>query len=497
VGRLLLGPDRQRPLIAGDGLLQLSLALQGTAEVEVGQSVVRFPADGLAVGGDGLVQKAFRLQRGAEATVQGGVFRVEFDRIAVGGDGFVQLPLYQNVNGVQLVARRTASDAPIRTVSPSSPILRREAAGGCGTGFVSARAMDQSALENSFDDVVAGSAALHSSMRDLTQPSMARPELAGRVRLVLLAGAALIPVALILLDILRGKPEHHFVLASTAGALIVLVTLRLSGLMVDIAEHHRVQLELEQEIAVRQAAEGRLQQQTEALQRSNAELEQFAYVASHDLQEPLRMVASYAGLLKRRYAGKLDAEADEFIDYAMDGVTRMRALINDLLTYSRVGREERPAESTDSRVALDRALANLEAAIADRQALVAIGNLPTVMASSLQLTQVFQNLIGNGLKFCRETRPEIRVDAERRGAEWIFAVRDNGIGIDPQYKDRIFLIFQRLHKRDEYEGTGIGLAICKKIVERQGGRIWIESEPGKGATFRFTLRAMHALAAAA
>ena len=345
--------------------------------------------------------------------------------------------------------------------------------------------------------VFIGSAALHPSMRDLTQPSMARPELAGRVRLVLLAGAALIPVALILLDILRGKPEHHFVLASTAGALIVLVTLRLSGLMVDIAEHHRVQLELEQEIAVRQAAEGRLQQQTEALQRSNAELEQFAYVASHDLQEPLRMVASYAGLLKRRYAGKLDAEADEFIDYAMDGVTRMRALINDLLTYSRVGREERPAESTDSRVALDRALANLEVAIADRQALVVIGNLPTVMASSLQLTQVFQNLIGNGLKFCRETRPEIRVDAERRGAEWIFAVRDNGIGIDPQYKDRIFLIFQRLHKRDEYEGTGIGLAICKKIVERQGGRIWIESEPGKGATFRFTLRAMHALAAAA
>ena len=201
--------------------------------------------------------------------------------------------------------------------------------------------------------------------------------------------------------------------------------------------------------------------------------------------------------LKRRYAGKLDAEADEFIDYAMDGVTRMRDLINDLLTYSRVGREERPAECVDSRVALDRALANLEAAIADRQALVAIGNLPTVMASSLQLTQVFQNLIGNGLKFCLETRPEIRIDAERRGRDWVFSIKDNGIGIDPQYRDRIFLIFQRLHKRDEYEGTGIGLAICKKIVERQGGRIWVDSEPGKGATFRFTLRAMDALAAAA
>lgn len=233
------------------------------------------------------------------------------------------------------------------------------------------------------------------------------------------------------------------------------------------------------------------------LERSNRELEQFAYVASHDLQEPLRMVGSYTGLLKRRYAGKLDAEADEFMDYAMDGVTRMRALINGLLTYSRVGNGPKPLEKTDSWAALDRALANLQAAISERSASVLAGPLPTVMGNPLQLTQVFQNLVGNGLKFCKAPRPEIRVDAVRRGDEWVFSVRDNGIGIDPQYRDRIFLIFQRLHKRDEYDGTGIGLAICKKIVERHGGRIWVESEPGKGATFRFTLRAMDALAEAA
>lgn len=209
------------------------------------------------------------------------------------------------------------------------------------------------------------------------------------------------------------------------------------------------------------------------------------------------MVGSYTGLLKRRYRGKLDAEADEFIDYAMDGVNRMRALINDLLSYSRLGREERTLEPTDSRAALDRALANLDASIKERGALVTIGQLPTVLGNFSQLTQLFQNLVGNGLKFSKQKQPEIRVDSEASGADWIFSVRDNGIGIDPQYRDRIFLIFQRLHKRDEYEGTGIGLAICRKVVEQHGGRIWVESEPGKGATFRFTLRAMDRLERAA
>ncbi len=241
------------------------------------------------------------------------------------------------------------------------------------------------------------------------------------------------------------------------------------GLRVDLAEHQRVQGEL---------------------RRSNEELEQFAYVASHDLQEPLRMVGSYTGLLKRRYHGKLDSEADEFIAYALGGVTRMQALINDLLTYSRAGRGDRPLEKTDSGQALARALDSLQTAIADKKAVVSQGAMPPVIANPIQLTQLFQNLIGNALKFCKDGRPEIRVAAERHGPAWVFSVQDNGIGIDPQYRDRIFLIFQRLHKREEYEGTGIGLAICKKIVEQQGGRIWVESEPGTGSTFKFTLPAI-------
>lgn len=233
------------------------------------------------------------------------------------------------------------------------------------------------------------------------------------------------------------------------------------------------------------------------LERSNSELEQFAYVASHDLQEPLRMVGSYTGLLKRRYHGRLDAEADEFIDFAVDGVTRMRALINDLLAYSRVGRGEQRVAPADSRAALDRALANLQTGIAERRAEIRIGSLPAVLGDELQLTQLFQNLLANGLKFCKDGRPEISIDARREGDQWVFTIRDNGIGIDPKYRDRIFLIFQRLHGRDEFPGTGIGLAICKKIVERHGGRIWVESEPGKGAAFRFTMPAVAAREAAA
>ena len=255
--------------------------------------------------------------------------------------------------------------------------------------------------------------------------------------------------------------------------------------------------DLEKALETVEHQEARLRLTVAELARSNGELEQFAYVASHDLQEPLRMVGSYTSLLKRRYQGKLDAEADEFIDFAMDGVNRMRALINDLLTYSRLGREERPLEVTDARAAVDRAVANLQTAIVERGAVVTIGQLPTVMGNFSQLTQLFQNLVGNGLKFCKQNQPEIHIDAERNGPEWTLSVRDNGIGIDPQYRDRIFLIFQRLHKRDEYEGTGIGLAICRKVVEQHGGRIWVESEPGKGATFRFTLRAMDRLERAA
>ena len=229
--------------------------------------------------------------------------------------------------------------------------------------------------------------------------------------------------------------------------------------------------------------------QADELKRSNADLEQFAYVASHDLQEPLRMVSGFTGLLKRRYGGKLDADADEYIEFAVSGANRMQSLINDLLSYSRVGREEVAAKAVDTQVALDQALANLQTAIEERKALVSCGQLPTVMANHGMLVRLFQNLIANALKFCKAERPIVRIQAERRGGEWVLSVADNGIGIEPQYQDRIFLIFQRLHKQSEYPGTGIGLAVCKRIVERNGGRIWLESEPGKGTTFFFTLPA--------
>jgi signal transduction histidine kinase len=232
-----------------------------------------------------------------------------------------------------------------------------------------------------------------------------------------------------------------------------------------------------------------LNRQAVALKTSNADLEQFAYVASHDLQEPLRMVSGFTGLLKRRYGGKLDAEADEYIEFAVGGANRMQALINDLLSFSRVGREELVTKPANTQVALDQALANLQMAIEERSALVSSSQLPTVVADHGMLVRLFQNLISNALKFCKAERPIVRIQAELRGGEWIFSVADNGIGIEAQYKDRIFMIFQRLHKQSEYPGTGIGLAVCKRIVERNGGRIWLESEPGKGTTFFFTLPA--------
>jgi PAS domain S-box-containing protein len=246
------------------------------------------------------------------------------------------------------------------------------------------------------------------------------------------------------------------------------------------------------DITERRRAEEALALKSADLARSNQELEQFAYIASHDLQEPLRMVSSYVQLLAKRYRGKLDPDADEFIGFAVDGAARMQRLINDLLLYSRVGTRGKPFEPIDSYQALAAALDNLQLAIADNGAAVSHDALPTVMVDGSQLTQLFQNLIGNAIKFHGAAPPRIHVSAREQEKEWLFSIRDNGIGIAAEDFERIFVIFQRLHSRGDYPGTGIGLAVCKRIVERHGGKIWLESEPGKGTTFFFTLPAAHA-----
>lgn len=228
-------------------------------------------------------------------------------------------------------------------------------------------------------------------------------------------------------------------------------------------------------------------QRNAELRRSNAELEQFAYVASHDLQEPLRMVESYTQLIARRYKGTLGPEANEFIGFIVGGVARMQRLINDLLEYSRVGTRGKPFQPADCEAVLATALANLEAAIREQRATVTHDPLPTVVGDGPQLTQLFQNLIGNAIKFHGQEPPRVHVSAQRDGEAWRVSVRDHGIGIEPQYFNRLFVIFHRLHSREEYPGTGIGLAICKKIAERHGGKIWLESSPGNGTTFYFTI----------
>ena len=228
-----------------------------------------------------------------------------------------------------------------------------------------------------------------------------------------------------------------------------------------------------------------------ALARSNGELEQFAYIASHDLQEPLRMISSYTQLLRRRYANKLDDDANEFIGYAVDGTKRMQVLINDLLNFSRVASGAKPLVPVDLEEALSDTLKDLEIRIEDCGATVTHEALPTVCADPVQMRQLLLNLIANGMKFQPpERKPAVNVSAAREGREWRFGVRDNGIGIEPQYIKNLFQIFKRLHSLEEYPGTGIGLAVCKKIVERHGGRIWVESALGQGSTFLFTLPAM-------
>jgi PAS domain S-box-containing protein len=242
------------------------------------------------------------------------------------------------------------------------------------------------------------------------------------------------------------------------------------------------------DIRARKTAEKQLREKIDELNRSNDELGHFASIASHDLQEPLRMVSSYTQLLARRYKGKLDADADEFISFAVDGATRMQRLIQDLLTYSRVGTKGKELRDTSSELAFQHAVMNLGVAIEDSGALVTHDALPGVRADEVQLIQLFQNLVGNAIKYQKPGTPTVHISAVRDGADkWMFSVKDNGLGIEPQYFDRIFGMFQRLHKREEFSGTGIGLAICKKIVERHGGNISVESLPDEGSTFRFSL----------
>ena len=236
-----------------------------------------------------------------------------------------------------------------------------------------------------------------------------------------------------------------------------------------------------------QEANSQLILKAQQLSRSNAELEQFAYVASHDLQEPLRMIASYTQLILRRYGDRFDGDAREFMDFIVDGATRMKQLIEDLLAYSRVGTHGKAFRPTDSGAAVQKALANLRAAIESSNGTVTCDPLPTINADEFQLVQLFQNLIGNALKFKGAETPRVHISVNEQADTWTFGVKDNGIGIDGEYFDRIFMVFQRLHSRTDYPGTGIGLAICKKVVDRHGGRLWIESGVGSGSTFWFTV----------
>lgn len=241
------------------------------------------------------------------------------------------------------------------------------------------------------------------------------------------------------------------------------------------------------DITQRKFAESTLQENLLELQRSNADLEQFAYVCSHDLQEPLRVISNYTQLLAKRYHDQLDDDANEFVEYIVDATKRMQELINDLLLYSRVQTKGQAFRNTDCHERAQTAISNLTLAIEESGANISLEPLPTILADGSQMLQVFQNLISNAIKFRAERPLQIQLSATKAENAWLFSVTDNGLGIDMKYADRIFIIFQRLHNREQYPGSGIGLAICKKIVERHGGKIWIESQPGEGTTFNFTI----------
>lgn len=290
-------------------------------------------------------------------------------------------------------------------------------------------------------------------------------------------------------EVLRSKVAV-FVDLSRKNVLLQQQAAALSGKNAELEQQIAERLRAEEHIRRLNAElEARVADRTEELSRMNDELRQFAYVASHDLQEPLRTVASYAQLLARRYKGRLDQDADDFIQFMVGGVTRMHTLLNDMLAYSRVtDTYGRPLESASLDAVLNTALLNMDTAIGESGTIVSHDSLPVVTCDEVQISQVFQNLISNAIRYRSEAPPEITITAEASASEWMVSVRDNGIGIDPAYQERIFGIFKRLHGR-ELPGTGMGLAICKRVIERHGGRIWVESVPGHGSNFRFTLPA--------
>jgi signal transduction histidine kinase len=288
-----------------------------------------------------------------------------------------------------------------------------------------------------------------------------------------------------------GRTYSHYLISCWNSAVMLgfflISVFILSTLKIEYERRIKLIKELKDSLAELNRTKEELEQTSQDLARSNDDLKQFAYSASHDLQEPLRVVAGYVNLLARRYKDKLDANADEFIGYIVDGVKRMQELIKDLLEYSQVGIKEKHFKPVESSLAVGLAIGNLQATIEEYGAIVTYDELPTVIADFSQMSRLFQNLIGNAIKFRGNESPKVHISAERNGNEWIFSIKDNGIGIDPKNVKRIFVIFQRLHGREEYPGTGIGLATCKKIVERHGGRIWVESESGKGSIFYFTI----------
>lgn len=288
-----------------------------------------------------------------------------------------------------------------------------------------------------------------------------------------------------------GRTYSHFLISFWNSAVsfgfFLLYVFILSMVKMEYKTKIKLIAELRDSYAELERTKEDLERKSHELARSNDDLKDFAYAASHDLQEPLRIIRGYVQLLAKRYKGRLDADADDFIKYTVEGVGRMQRLIKDLLEYSRLGINGETLKTSECTELVDRALANLQAAIEESGAQVTYDPLPTVAVDPSQLSRVFQNLIGNAIKFHGEEAPRVHISAEQRGEEWVFSVRDNGIGMDLDQSERIFMIFQRLHTREEYEGTGIGLAICKKIVERHGGRIRVESEEGRGSTFYFTI----------